>query len=399
VTVRTLFLAVKLPYPTQGGGDLRVWQNVVAACGLGPVAVFGLLREPRRAPPHPAIDRWESSSDPSLTVAPDGPEALQWLADPGASPADSYLSPVSEAEFKRLLDEFQPGVVVMEEVFLHRYMPLLSSCPVVVDDFNVEVVVQSEIARAAGRPHAALIRRRFSDRVARFEAATIAAADRVWVCSAADEATLRARYQPTAPVTVVPSGIDMARYSHARGGLYGLVFPASFGWLPNERAALFLRDELMPLLPGHARLTLCGTNMPAVLRSTADDRVDVVGRVPDIAPYLARAGCLPIPLQEGGGTRLKAVEAFASHLPVVSTAKGIEGLAVEAGRHYLPAETAADFAAALARLDGEPDLLAAITAAAHDHARSRYSWDVASPIVRAELLAAVDARSPTSRLR
>jgi polysaccharide biosynthesis protein PslH len=391
VSVRTLFLVAELPFPTSGGGDLRVWQHVVAACGAGPVAVFGLQRQPRSMPPHPGIERWETSADPLLTVAPDGAEALAWLADPDASPADSYLSPVSTDEVNRLLDEFQPDVVVVEEVFLHRFLPLLGACRVVLDTFNVESVIQAELAHVAERPHAALIRRRFTERVARFEANAIARADRIWVCSATDEHLLRDRFDPTAPITVVPNGVDFARYPRAQGSPYDLVFPAGFGWPPNKRAGLFLRDEVMPLLPARARLTLCGTRMPPELRSSTDARVEAVGSVPDVVPYLARAGCLPIPLREGGGTRLKAVEAFASHLPVVSTTKGVEGLDAEPERHYLPAETAVEFAAALDRLDREPDLGATIAAAAHDLARSHYSWEAAGPIVRAELRAALTA--------
>jgi len=49
----------------------------------------------------------------------------------------------------------------------------------------------------------------------------------------------------------------------------------------------------------------------------------------------------------GGGTRLKILEAFAARVPVVSTAIGIEGITAEDGVHYLRAESAADFAAAL----------------------------------------------------
>ncbi len=41
--------------------------------------------------------------------------------------------------------------------------------------------------------------------------------------------------------------------------------------------------------------------------------------VPDVRPFLARAGFLIVPLRIGGGSRLKILEALAAGTPVVST--------------------------------------------------------------------------------
>ena len=77
------------------------------------------------------------------------------------------------------------------------------------------------------------------------------------------------------------------------------------------------------------------------------ERVVVTGSVADVRPYLAEAGAVPMPLFDGSGTRLKALEAFATGVPVVSTAKGLEGLSVTAGQHYLRAEDPGEFVDAL----------------------------------------------------
>ena len=71
----------------------------------------------------------------------------------------------------------------------------------------------------------------------------------------------------------------------------------------------------------------------------------VTGTVPDVRPYFAAASVMPVPLSAGGGTRLKVLEAFASGVPVVSTAKGVEGLGLVAEQHYLQAEDPDEFVA------------------------------------------------------
>jgi glycosyltransferase involved in cell wall biosynthesis len=54
--------------------------------------------------------------------------------------------------------------------------------------------------------------------------------------------------------------------------------------------------------------------------------VEVAGNVRDIVPYFRTAHVLAVPLEAGGGTRLKILEAFAAGLPVVSTSVGCEGI-------------------------------------------------------------------------
>ena len=53
------------------------------------------------------------------------------------------------------------------------------------------------------------------------------------------------------------------------------------------------------------------------------------------AGQLFRDSVLLVPLDCGGGTRLKVLQAFAAGCPVISTAKGMEGIAAGQAIHYL----------------------------------------------------------------
>jgi glycosyltransferase involved in cell wall biosynthesis len=85
-----------------------------------------------------------------------------------------------------------------------------------------------------------------------------------------------------------------------------------------------------------------------------------------------------VPIFQGSGTRLKAIEAAALGRPVISTELGVEGLPLRAGEHYLAAEDADGFAGACARLrdllsDGRGELHA-LTRAAREQAEP-FFWD------------------------
>jgi len=99
----------------------------------------------------------------------------------------------------------------------------------------------------------------------------------------------------------------------------------------------------------------------------------VTGPVADVRPHLADAWAMPVPLTAGAGTRVKILEAFAARVPVVSTAKGVEGLDAEPGRHYLRAETGDEFVAALTRLRDDPTLGERIAGDAAALVDARYS--------------------------
>src|SRR4051812_41704682 len=108
-------------------------------------------------------------------------------------------------------------------------------------------------------------------------------------------------------------------------------------WGPNGNAASFLIREVLPRVRQvrpDARLLIVGRNPPADVAAYHERAgVVVTGGVPDVVPYFRDARCLVVPLESGGGTRLKILEAFAAGLPVVSTPVGVEGIDAQNGVH------------------------------------------------------------------
>ena len=69
--------------------------------------------------------------------------------------------------------------------------------------------------------------------------------------------------------------------------------------------------------------------------------VEAIGEVDDLKPYIAGARASIVPLLNGGGTRLKCLEAMALRTQLISTTKGSEG--IEHGGSVLIADTPEDF--------------------------------------------------------
>ncbi|MBW8809702.1 MAG: glycosyltransferase, partial [Lysobacter sp.] len=146
-------------------------------------------------------------------------------------------------------------------------------------------------------------------------------------------------------------------FEHRRG----LLFVGNFRHLPNGEAVEFLCKDVLPrldpsLLAAHP-LTVIGNRLDARIRGFARGLpgVDMVGWVPAVAPYLARARVAVAPLLHGAGVKGKVVEAMMTGTPVVTTPIGAEGLDLVPGVHAMVCTDPADLAAAITRLlvDGQ----------------------------------------------
>jgi polysaccharide biosynthesis protein PslH len=184
-------------------------------------------------------------------------------------------------------------------------------------------------------------------------------------------------------VNVVPNGVDCAALKSLPVGRIGqpplVLYLGNMSWGPNVSAANFLaREMLPPLLERYpnARLRIVGRSPNAETKAFASiPGVEVIGDVPDIKPHLGEAKVLAVPLDSGGGTRLKILEAFAAGLPVVSTAIGCEGLGVRNGEHLVIAERD-QFAHGIGALLDDEELATRLAARGRALACQRFDWKI-----------------------
>jgi glycosyltransferase involved in cell wall biosynthesis len=323
--------------------------------------------------------------------------ARAWLLNPDGHPSDLYYSSTAVAEICGVMAEFRPHVVVIERLWLHRYIDCVKSfgCRVVLDNHNVESALYRQIGESVSGEdlQARLLRDTIPARTETIERKASQAVDQVWVCSREDERLMSGLYAHSAPVHVVPNGIDVQHYSGIQDLNHcgvpdgtdrkAIVLPAAFAYPPNSKAALFLIQKVWPCLSEIAtdcRLLLVGSSPTPEMMTAAqgDSRIVITGAVPDVRPYITAASAMVVPLFEGGGTRFKILEAFASKTPVVSTATGAAGLRAKPGVHFLIAGSASDFVDGLKQLWADERLAAQLTEDAFRLVTRFYSWNVAS---------------------
>lgn len=157
-----------------------------------------------------------------------------------------------------------------------------------------------------------------------------------------------------------------------------LIFVGTLNYPPNEEAARELARRIVPALRARLdrpwRLLVVGRHaspgLAQMLRRTAG--VEFIPDGADLSGLYAASHIALVPLRAGGGTKFKTLEGFAHRRPVVSTRHGVRGLAAIPGEHYLPAETAEEFAAAIHRLATDGPLAERIAEAGRRLCQSAY---------------------------
>jgi glycosyltransferase involved in cell wall biosynthesis len=197
------------------------------------------------------------------------------------------------------------------------------------------------------------------------------------VCSAADARRVRSNR-----TTIVRNGVDVPPQSvlSAPPRPQTLVFVGQMAYGPNAEGLRWFLAHVWPRLCQAAtdvRLMVVGRNANSeTLPFAAQAGVELVGEVPDTAPWIASASLSIAPIRVGMGTRIKIIESLACARPVVSTRLGAEGLDDLRERDGLfRADDPAEMAARIIELLRYPEHTRALGARGRIAVTARYSWE------------------------
>jgi sugar transferase (PEP-CTERM/EpsH1 system associated) len=190
-------------------------------------------------------------------------------------------------------------------------------------------------------------------KVRRYERRTYSRYDACVLVARRDAEVIR-ELCPGLPIYFAPSGTDIPATEKGEELPYAIGFSGVMDYPPNVDAAAHFAHDIFPLVRKHvpeATFHVVGKDPSAEVRALGRrDGVVVTGTVPDVKEYLKRVQVFVCPMRLGAGMKMKIIEAMAVALPVVSTTRGAEGMDFVAGRDFIAADEAEDFAAAVVRL-------------------------------------------------
>jgi len=313
-------------------------------------------------------------------------------------PVLNYTTDSMKQTLERVLNEQDFDLVQVESVHLMAYLPTIRAArnrPLAVCDWHN---IESELMQRYSEREPSLLRRAYARKTARlmgdFEKRAMHEFDAHIVVSERDAERLRS-LNSAASVFVIENGVDTAYYSdeqieqahaalrvqHARNespNRNRIVFVGSMDYHANvDGVAGFARDVWPRLRDRQPELvfTIVGRDpLPQLRELTRIPGVEVTGTVDDVRPYYREALASVVPLNIGGGSRLKILEAMAAGVPVVSTSLGAEGLKVQHGQNILIADTGEQLVESISSVVENANLRKQLSEGGRTLVTSRYDW-------------------------
>jgi glycosyltransferase involved in cell wall biosynthesis len=393
-----LFLSAWSPLPADSGSKLRISSLLRELAGQHQVDLLAFEPEPADID---SLDRLQQICC-AVELVPESPFAGRALGQVrgllSARPRSEVAnySPAMAAAVERRAG-CGYDLVIASELHMAPYALLVPDTPRLLEGVDLGRLRDQYVdqRRPLSRVRYGLTwwkaRRRLAALLQHFVAATVVSDEEL------------ALVQPLAPrhvvLEVIPNGVDVEACagSFANPEADTLVYPGALSYEANFDAVLYFARTILPLIrfqrPG-VRLRVTGRATPEEIAALASDEgIEFTGYLQDVRPSVACSWAEVVPLRKGGGTRLKVLEALALGTPVVSTSKGVQGLDLEAGRHALVADSAAEFARATVELLGKPELRQRLAAAGRQRVRERYDWRAIGRALD-ELIVDVASRRP-----
>jgi sugar transferase (PEP-CTERM/EpsH1 system associated) len=264
-------------------------------------------------------------------------------------------------------------------------------CRTIVDFVDVDSAKWADYASQIGGPKSWLYRLE-ARRVAKLEQQIGTWADAVSVVSAAEAGTLREREHP-GPVIVASNGVDL-EYWQPRPDTptdpFTVAFVGVMDYRPNvDAVGTFLRpwQRLLERFP-QARLQVIGRSPTKGLRTLPHflPSVEIVGAVPDVREYLARATVSIAPLRLGRGVQNKVLEAMAMGKAIVASPRALAGIPCEPGHDLLLATTPDEWVESIGQLFQNAERQAQLGANARKYVERQHCWnECLAPVTQALL--------------
>lgn len=162
-----------------------------------------------------------------------------------------------------------------------------------------------------------------------------------------------------------------------------ITFVANFDYEPNIKSAVWLIEAVMPhvveKMP-EAHLILAGKGQLRSHLTNTPQWIEITGELDDLAPVYRDADVLVIPIFDGGGIKIKVLEAASTLRPIVTNSFSIIGTGLQDEKHVLVRNDEASFAEAIVDVLRNYGQYKEMCLRCRRYFEEHYSWDAVNEI-------------------
>jgi len=257
---------------------------------------------------------------------------------------------------QKLVSENDYDLVHFDTISLLPFFKHIGSIPAVLDHHNIESHML--LRRAENETHflKKWYYRQEGTRLENYEKKYCPQFSLNITCSEVDAVRLR-DIAIGSDVEEVANGVDIEFFKPEERvqKKCSLVFIGRLNWYPNTEAVRFIAHKLWPVLKAEIpdiNIDIVGSNPPEDILVLAgeDANFRVHGFVDDIHGFFNKAAVYLCPITDGGGTKLKILDALSMQKAIVAHPVACEGINVTNGKNVIFAESIDDYITAIKQL-------------------------------------------------
>jgi glycosyltransferase involved in cell wall biosynthesis len=182
-------------------------------------------------------------------------------------------------------------------------------------------------------------------------------------------------------ISVIPNGVELPNFPPTRkpSDKPSLLFVGGLNWYPNRDAIHYFLKEIWPMIKAkfpNMTINIVGKSPSTFMLNfnSKDSSVKLHGFVDNIKPFYQSATAYVCPIRDGGGTKLKIVDALANKVPLVSTSVACEGIEVKNGRDVLFADSPSMFTQQIEKILFDSEKSLSLAENGYKLVRSKYDF-------------------------
>lgn len=165
----------------------------------------------------------------------------------------------------------------------------------------------------------------------------------------------------------------------AKGSEKIILFTGKMSYSPNDEAAQWFAKGIFPLISKeikNVKFHIVGKDPTEEVKRLASEQIIVTGYVDDMEPYFKMADLIVLPLRNGGGVKVKLLQAVSHKKPIVSTPIGVEGTEYADGKTIHVTDDRIEFAKACVSILKDPEKAKLRQSQAYDIFIKNYTWEI-----------------------
>lgn len=179
---------------------------------------------------------------------------------------------------------------------------------------------------------------------------------------------------------LIPVGADdLSLEPHKNKNEKIIAFIGKMSYAPNIEAAEWFVREIFPKIKkkvDNCKFYIVGKEPSNTLLKLASEDVVVTGMVDSVRDYYQNADLIVLPLKNGGGVKVKLLEALGYNKKIVSTSTGVEGTTYADNKTIPVSDDADEFAAFCINALIKEDWNKEKYAEARDKFLNNYTWEI-----------------------